>query len=76
MAQVLIRDLSPKLVDRLKDRAREHGRSLEAELRSILETAGGADLADARALAARIRRRLSGRRHSDSAALVAEDRRR
>jgi antitoxin FitA len=76
MAQVLIRDLDPKLVDRLKDRAREHGRSLEAELRSILEWAASADLADARALAARIRRRLSGRRHSDSAALVAEDRRR
>ena len=74
MAQVLIRDLDPKLVDRLKDRAREHGRSLEAELRSILETAAEMDLGEARALAARIRRRLSGRAYSDSAALISEDR--
>jgi antitoxin FitA len=75
VAQVLIRDLDAKLVDRLKDRAREHGRSLEAELRGILEAAA-MDLSDARALAARIRRRLSGRVHSDSAVLLAEDRRR
>ncbi len=76
MAQVLIRDLDPKLVDRLKTRAREHGRSLEAELRGILEAAAATDPVDAKALAARIRRRLAGRAHSDSAALVAEDRRR
>ena len=76
MAQVLIRNLDPKLVDRLKDRAAEHGRSLEAELRAILEAAAAMDLVEARALAARIRRRLSGRAHSDSAALVSEDRRR
>ena len=76
MAQVLIRDLDPKLVDRLKGRARERGRSLEAELRGILEAAAEMDLVDAKALAARVRRRLSGRAHSDSAALVSEDRRR
>jgi len=76
MAQVLIRDLDAKLVDRLKERARDHGRSLEAELRGILEAAAATDLVDARALAARIRRRLSGRVHSDSAALIAADRRR
>jgi antitoxin FitA len=76
MAQVLIRDLDPRLVARLKDRAREHGRSLEAELRGILEAAAEVERVDAKALAARIRRRLSGRVHSDSAALVSEDRRR
>lgn len=76
MAQVLIRNLDPKLVDRLKERAGEHGRSLEAELRAILDAAAAMDLVEARALAARIRRRLSGRTHSDSAALVAEDRHR
>ncbi len=76
MAQVLVRDLDSNLVDRLKRRAREHGRSLEAELRGILEAAVTMDMADARALAARIRRRLSERTHSDSAALLAEDRRR
>jgi antitoxin FitA len=76
MAQVLIRDLDSKLVGQLKDRAREHGRSLEAELRGILEAAVSTNLVDARAFAARMRRRLAGKTHSDSAALQAEDRRR
>jgi plasmid stability protein len=74
MAQVLIRDLDPRVVERLKVRARDRGRSLEAELRGILETAAMVDRRESRALAARIRRRLSGRAHSDSAALQAEDR--
>jgi plasmid stability protein len=74
MAQVLIRDLDPRVVERLKVRARDRGRSLEAELRGILETAAMVDRRESRALAARIRRRLSGRAHSDSAALQAEGR--
>ena len=76
MAQVLIRDLHARVVRRLKDRAREHGRSLEAELRGILEQAAESNLSEARSLAARLRRRLRGRAHTDSAVLVAEDRRR
>lgn len=75
MAQVLIRGIDPEVVDRLKGRARDNGRSLEAELRGILEAAA-ADVVEAKALAARIRRRLAGRAHTDSALLVAEDRRR
>jgi plasmid stability protein len=39
MAQFLIRDLDKKLVDRLKNRAKASGRSLEAEVRTILENA-------------------------------------
>lgn len=74
MAQVLIRDLDAKLVQRLKERAGRHGRSLEAELRGILEQAAAADFVEARTLAARLRRRLAGRAHGDSADLVAEDR--
>ena len=76
MAQVLIRELDARVVRRLKDRAREHGRSLEAELRGILEQAAESNLSEARNLAARLRRRLRGRAHTDSAVLVAEDRRR
>lgn len=78
MAQVLVRGLDPKVVARLKERARDQGRSLEAELRGVIEQAarfeGG--LTETRELAARLRRRLAGRKHSDSAELVAEDRRR
>lgn len=75
MAQVLIRNLDEKTVDKLKARAARNGRSLQAELRVILERAAEAVI-DPRVLAGRIRRELSGRSHSDSAALIAEDRRR
>ena len=36
MAQVTVRDLDDWVVDRLKERAKVHERSLEAELRTIL----------------------------------------
>ena len=76
MAKVLIRNLDERTVDKLKARAARNERSLQAELQLILERAAETDVVDARALAARIRRELSGRRHSDSAALIAADRRR
>lgn len=73
MPNVLVRDLSPKALARLKARASRRGRPLQAELKGILEQAAktGPDIA---ALAAKIRRRLGGRRHSDSARLIAADR--
>lgn len=74
MAQVLVRDLTAKTLARLKRRARSHGRSLQAELKEILESAAGSDVLEAGRLAERIRSELSGKRHSDSAELVAEDR--
>ena len=37
MAQVLVRQLNDKVVDRLKKRAKEHGRSLQSEVKAILE---------------------------------------
>lgn len=76
MSKVLVRDLSPAALNRLKARARKHGRSLQAELKSILEQAARVDTGTARALAARIRQRLAGRSHTNSVALLAEDRRR
>lgn len=74
MAQVLIRELDDDVVARLKERAQRNGRSLEAELRGILEQAAPTNFADARSLAARLRRRFSGRTFTDSAVSVAEDR--
>jgi plasmid stability protein len=75
MAQVLVRDLDESVVDRLKERAGQNGRSLQAELKALLESQ--ADLmskADARALAARMRRRVGARPQTDSGTLQAEDR--
>lgn len=76
MAFVLIRDLNEATVERLKARAKRNGRSLQAELHLIVERAAAADIGEARETAAGIRRKLAGRKHSDSTALVADDRRR
>ena len=76
MADVLIRKLDERTVARLKERAARHGRSLQAELRAILERAAAMDVIESRALAARIRLILGNRQHSDTGALIAGDRRR
>jgi len=75
MAQVLVRQLDDRVVDRLKKRAKEHGRSLQSEVKTILEEA----VPDYEAAWKRIdalRKRLgkSARTFSDSAALIREDR--
>ncbi len=44
MADVLVRELSEETVWRLRQRAEEHGRSIEAESRTILENVVGSSL--------------------------------
>ena len=73
MAQLLVRDLDPETVRRLKERARRNRRSLQGEVRTILEREA-AWAGDAWELVDRIRASFGGRRFSDSAALVREDR--
>ena len=55
-------------------RAKRNGRSLQTELKDILERASRHNAVDARALADQIRGTLAGRVHSDSVELLAEDR--
>jgi plasmid stability protein len=77
MGQLIVRSLDDRVIEALKARAARQQRSLEAELRVILERAAAErsiDVAEARARAERISRSLEGRRHSDSAALIREDR--
>ena len=81
MPDVLVRDVESEVVESLKNRAALNGRSLQAELKMILEQAAQSRVEDARKLAAKIRRSLinhkrSGEEYSDSAALLAKDRRR
>ena len=77
MAEVLVRDLDASVVERLKTRAAANGRSLQAELKAVLEAqATQVTKAEARALAARIRRRIGARPQTDSGMLQAEDRER
>ena len=74
MAQVLVRDLDPSVVSKLKERARLKNRSLQAELKTVLAQAAQEQPGDFQSLAARIRKKLARRTHSDSAILLAEDR--
>ena len=77
MAEVLVRDLEASVVEKLKARAAANGRSLQAELKAILEAqAKQVTKAEARALAAHIRRRIATRPQTDSGRLQAEDRER
>ena len=78
MAQVLIQDVAEDIVARLKDRASHHGRSLQQELRLILEEAARQNSAESWEAIHQFRRRLqeSGRVFSDSADLLREDRER
>ena len=75
MAQVLVRDIDESVVDKLKKHAERNGRSLQAELKSALEArASHVSKGEARALAARIRRRIGKRTQTDSGILQAEGR--
>jgi len=76
MARILIRDLDDETVERLKDRARRHGRSLQGETRLILTHAAGITFDDARKLARQWHKKLAGRKLPDSTHLIREDRQR
>lgn len=76
MPDVLVRNLDPQTIARLKARADAHGRSLQAELARILEEAGREQerRANFRRWAEEFSRSLEGREHSDSAELLRQDR--
>jgi antitoxin FitA len=75
MAQIFVRGLNNKAVQRLKKRAKEDGRSLQAEVKIILEEASPNENREAFfKMADQIRHSLKGRKFSDSAILIREDR--
>jgi plasmid stability protein len=76
MSQLLVRDLDPAVLERLKQKAKRHGRSLQREAKAILEAAATLSMDEARTIAAQWRQRLAGTMVSDSADLVREDRER
>ncbi|MGH9915006.1 MAG: FitA-like ribbon-helix-helix domain-containing protein, partial [Pyrinomonadaceae bacterium] len=88
MPDVLVRDVKPSVLESLKKRAVHNGRSLQAELEVILEQVvkrplvsaslpqfNNEKIIESRKLAAKIRRSLEGRQHTDSVELIREDRR-
>jgi plasmid stability protein len=74
MPNVLVRDLDAEVLKQLKAAAKANGRSLQAEIHDVLRRAGTRNLAETRRLSARWLKRLSRSGHSDSAALIREDR--
>ena len=80
MATINVRQLDDDVVRRLKRRAAANNRSLEGEVRHILEDAAENDVSAKRAsflvLAARLRRETKGRAQTPSEVLIREDRER
>jgi len=76
MAQLRVRDIPEETVAALEERAKRHGRSVEAEHRAILEEVLKSGASDFWEQADRIRRSLaeSGRKFSDSSNLLRQDR--
>ena len=75
MPAVLIRELEPATIDRLKARAKRNRRSLQAEMRVIAEAAAMEEspaATDFWELAAAMRERLKGTQQTDSAVLIRE----
>lgn len=74
MPNVLVRDLDDEVVRQLKAAAKANGRSLQAEIHDVLRRANTRNLAETRRLSTKWLKRLNGANHSDSAALIREDR--
>jgi len=81
MTQLVIENLDPNVIEKLKIRAQRQGRTLEAELKVILEMAAeGIDTVMLKATAwetiDKARSKYVGRTFSDSVELLREDRQR
>ncbi len=75
MAQLLVRDLDPAVVARLKDKARQNHRSLQGEVKAILEEAAQrATREEALAMIDKWQRKWGDRVFSDSTQMIREDR--
>ena len=77
MAQILVRNLDQRVVKRLKDRAKRGGRSLQSEVKSIIEQAAMSptlDMDAAGKLCRKLRRKFKGRKFPGSVKLIREAR--
>jgi antitoxin FitA len=74
MPQLLVRDVPQDVVEALKRRAAEHGRSAEAEHRVILEETLRAGRSGFWERAAKLREELGDRILTDSTELIRQDR--
>lgn len=76
MPDILVRGIDAETVKRLKARADQHGRSLQSEVKMLVERAAGVGNEQMAAVLKRWEERFSGRKFSSSARLIREDRNR
>jgi len=76
MANVLLRDIPKEVLNRLKNMAKAHNRSLQQELRVVLENTASQTLPDVFQKTSELRKELRKKavRFTDSAKLLREDR--
>jgi Antitoxin FitA-like, ribbon-helix-helix len=74
MPDLLVRNVDPKTTARLKELARAHKRSLQAELRDILERAAQRPRADWKKGLERLDRLFEGTSVPDSTEMLRQDR--
>jgi hypothetical protein len=76
MSQLLIRNLDEQTIDRLKELAKRHNRSLQGEVKLILEEHAARPFDEPLVIAERWQSYFAGRTFSDSTDQVREDRER
>ena len=76
MSDILIRGLNQRSLQRLKARAKRHGRSLQSEAKRLLESASGAETEETAKILERWKVRFAGRKFSSSADMIRQDRNR
>jgi plasmid stability protein len=74
MPDILVRGLNAQALKLLKARAKQHARSLQGEAKLLLEQAAGADAADVAKMLGKWKKKFAGRKFSDSADLIRQDR--
>jgi antitoxin FitA len=74
MPDVLVRDIDEGILMKLKDRAKENGRSLQNELTQVFRSLVEVEPLTDEKTALKIKNSLRGRTFSDSAELLREDR--
>ena len=74
MGQVLMRSLPAEVAKKLKSRAKQHRRSLQEELKDILEHAAELSAKGVQAKVNKVRKLFACRKFSDSSDLIRQDR--
>ncbi len=74
MPELLVRNLDEATIKRLKALAKQHGRSLQGQVRLVLEEAATLPMGEISSLLEKWQRQLARRHFSDSAKIIRKDR--